>query len=100
MPYNFTGAVKAVSAWGDLAHRFENRGKHYGQKGPRGWIRDWAAEDVGRLISTGHIPAKHLIARGTGKRPRLRVLQSVLTAFIAAMPDAVAPVDEAREPPN
>jgi hypothetical protein len=47
--------------------------------------------DVGRLISAGQIPAKHLIARGTGKRPRLRVLQSALTAFIEAMPDAVAP---------
>jgi len=45
--------------------------------------------EIGRLIHSGKLPAKRLIARGTGQRPRLRVLESALQAFIEAMPDAV-----------
>jgi hypothetical protein len=45
--------------------------------------------DVGRLIHSGRLPAKKLIAmRGTGTRPRLRILQSALDEFIHNMPDA------------
>jgi hypothetical protein len=48
--------------------------------------------DVRRLIHSGRLKAKQLIGRGTGHRPRLRVLESALNEFIEAMPDV--PVDE------
>jgi hypothetical protein len=54
--------------------------------------------DVGRLISAGTIPALRHIVRGTGKRPRLKVRESALIAYIDGLPDAVGPVQHAREP--